>query len=199
MLYYRAWREADRVYTVYSETAGKQIVRGHGVRKLQSKLAGSLEPFAEIDLYLIAARQRPKIGGAVIRHRFKHITAQQQSWQAAHWCTQLVGDLTPEGAADTVLYQLLYEILAWIDQTGAHRTVLCSFACKVIRVLGYDLAAQTNQSEVIKIIQWLTSTPYQSVQKLRLTNSQWQGIVASMQRWLIQHGPAHVQANILLV
>ena len=184
VLKYEPWRDYDRVYTIYTEQQGKQLVRAVGVRKSKAKLAGVLEPFAELDLWLIPARHFTKIGGAVLVHRFRHLVKTLEHIQTAWYCCHLIDRLTKDNDRDQALYQLLYTTLHWFDQQSPQQLVTLSFACKTIRLLGYDLTQVAQQPDLAKIIRWLQQQPYHEVQKLRLTAPQWAQLLSVVQLWL---------------
>lgn len=199
VLTYTPYSETDRLYTIYTERFGKQVMRAHGSRKITSKLAGSLEPFAEIDVYMIQARSLNKIGGAVVLHRFKTITQHTDRMNAAHFVVDLIDRLTREDARDTTLYALLYSTLTWIDHHPSQRTVLYSFAVKVAQMLGDDLSHHTQHEEIQKILRWLTTAEFSEVQKLRMSQTQWQAIHSVIHAWLFDQTSQHIHTQNFLV
>ena len=50
------YSEADRILTIYTEKLGKIRVNAKGIRKIKSKLAGSLEPFCLTDFVIAEGR-----------------------------------------------------------------------------------------------------------------------------------------------
>lgn len=196
------WREADRLYTLYTERAGKQLVHAPGANKLQSKLAGALQPFAEIEAFIIQGRTWPKIGGTEVVKRFKnlqpnsidHLSAIHSAW----FCCELVERLTQPNQPDAALYQLLYSILIWLDVEAPHRTVLYSFVIKMIHILGYQ-AEETITGDNHKIITWLQQASFAEAQRLRLTNEQWQAVWRILHIWLYEQGIEHIHSEPFLV
>ena len=200
VLFHRPFRERDRLYTVYTERFGKQVLRAHGTRKITSKLAGSLEPFAEIDLFMIQARVFPKIGGAVVRHRFTTLREDTAKLNAAMFVADITSQSHRDGVADPKFYTLLYSTLTWIDtHDSVHKAVLFSFAVKASRLLGYDLAAQATQPEVSKVLQWMSHATYSEVQKLRMDQLQWNGVVHGVRSWIFDNTSSHVHTDRFLV
>jgi DNA repair protein RecO (recombination protein O) len=51
------WRDAARLYTVYTREAGKLLAIGRGTRKALSKLGAHLEPYTLVDLHLARGRR----------------------------------------------------------------------------------------------------------------------------------------------
>ncbi len=199
VLGYIPWKEADRLYTVYTEGYGKQRLRAHGTQKIKSKLAGSLEPFAEIDMYLIQGKQMNKIGGAVVTQRFERMHTELEAQNGAWYCAELVTQLTEEGSKDQALYTLLYTALTWIDHHGAQRMALSSFAIKLVRLLGYDLAEEIIKTDISKIARWLEQESFDEVQKLRLSLQQWRQLQEAINNWYYQQLSRHIQTAKFLV
>lgn len=199
VLQYSPWQEYDRLYTLYTERFGKVRLRAHGVQKIQSKLAGSLEPFAEIDLFFIQAKNLNKIGGAVVTQRFSNKMKLLPSQHAAWYCVEVINKLTEEEEVDPVLYELLYSILTWIDHHGAQQAVIRAFALKVIRHLGYDVSSETEDEDVRKCIRWCYTQPFSEIQKLRFTEIQWKSFLQAIHTWFYSHGNYHIQAEKFLV
>lgn len=206
VLRYRPWREADRLYTVYTETHGKLTLRAHGVRRPHSKLAGALEPFAEIDLYVIPARTFHKIGGAVVQKRFTNLRTDITRYAAAIYCMEVVDRLTHEHASDPALYALLATTYQWLDRNTPSRIVVYSFVVKLIHFLGYDLAATVSgvpspseRENVQKLIQWLDREPNEKIQKLRFSKEQWRMFTAMLQQWLREELRSDIQSERFLV
>lgn len=74
--------EADRILTVFTERLGKVKVLAKGVRKISSKLAGSLEPFNILELELHAGKTFYAITSAVIAECFdcdRHLSFSNQA------------------------------------------------------------------------------------------------------------------------
>ena len=174
-------------------------MRAVGVRKVTSKLAGSLEPFAEIEAYLIQAKGAPKIGGAVVQHRFQQLSRSSAAIQAGWFVSRFVNSITRSDVPDPDLYQLIYSTLTWLDTKTIVKTILCSFAFKCIRLQGYEPMQLAPNPAVAKVVSWLVDQSYSEVQKLRLSDDIWRGLIITMQAWFDDHTTTHVQLETLLV
>ena len=67
------FKEYDKLLTVYSEKKGKMEVVAIGARRIQSKLAGHLEPFALIDLIITPGKYRDRVTGSAILKNFDNL------------------------------------------------------------------------------------------------------------------------------
>ncbi len=199
VLYYEPWRDVDRSYVLYTEQFGKVRAKAIGIRRSKAKLAGVLEPFAEVELYLIASRYQYKIGGAVVQQRFTAISQELARYNAALYCVEVFHRLTKEAVPDTALYLLLYSTLTWLDRAPYSRLVVLSFVVKLVQQLGYDLLHTVQRPEDVKVLRWLASAPYQEVQKLRLDATTWQALYQGVHLWLYEYLGDDVQSEQFLV
>lgn len=199
VLHYRPWRDHDRLYTVYTELLGKQTLRAHGIRRPRAKLAGALEPFAEIDLYGIPAKHYAKVGGAVVAQRFTQLKTALDRFNAALYCTELLSRLTKDNVPDHALYQLLYATLVWLDQQPPSRLITTGYTVKLIHTLGFSGIMPALDDSTVKIIRWLTDQPYSAIQKLRLSNAEWQNLQTTVHTWLYEYLEDDVQSERFLV
>lgn len=200
VLRYRPWRDWDRLYTVYTEAYGKLLLRAHGVRRPRAKLAGSLEPFAEIDLYCIRGRYFHKIGGAVVRQRFSQLCNDIARYTAATYCCEVLDRLTRDHSADPKMYQLFYTTLVWLEHQPPSRLIVYGFVVKMVNLLGYDLATMVpTQPNLQKLMRWLERQPYSEIQKLRFQEQQWQQFTAAIRLWLYEYLSDDVQSERFLV
>jgi DNA repair protein RecO (recombination protein O) len=65
--------ETDRLYTIYTESAGKLQFVGKGVRKPEAKLAGQLETLMQGMIIVVKGRGAGKIAGAVAEKNYAHV------------------------------------------------------------------------------------------------------------------------------
>jgi DNA repair protein RecO (recombination protein O) len=203
VLHYQPWRDFDRLYTVYTEQLGKQTLRAHGVRRPRAKLAGALEPFAEIDLYGIPAKYFSKVGGAVVTQRFGALTKTLARLNAALYCCDVLARLTKDNVPDQAIYQLVYSTLVWLNRQPPSRLITTSYTLKLIELLGFGGAVlatlRGDQVVAAKIIRWMTEQPFHDIQKLRLSDPDWQNLQSALQQWLYEYLGDDVQSAKFLV
>lgn len=198
VLGYRPFKDNDRIYSVYTEEFGKQNMRAVGIRKLSAKLAGSLEPFAEIDLYMISAKQWPKIGGAVVSHRFKTLSADLSKNNAAWFVCDVLDRTTRENMRDDEVYRLLFSTLTWLDHHPSQRTILYSYVVKLSAMLGYRINNDLPEDQA-RVIRWLQEQDYEHIQRLRFEQEQWSNLLNTVRTWLFDVSGNHVQTERFLV
>lgn len=105
------WREYDRLFTFYSRDFGKIRAVARGVKKIKSKLAGHLQEFALIDLFIANGRNIDQVGGALINKNFNEIRSSLYSVNTVLSGFELVDQLVKEHQKDEEIYNLLSEFL----------------------------------------------------------------------------------------
>ena len=88
--------EADRILTIYTLHHGKIRAMAKGVRKLQSRKAGSLELFNHATLFLIKGKNLDLITEAQVINLFKSWRKNLIKVGIAYYLCELVDKLTPD-------------------------------------------------------------------------------------------------------
>ena len=139
--------EADRVYTILTMEAGKVRVLGKGVRKLNAKLAGFLEPLTQAEIFVSRGRGLGQISGSIIENSFSAIRSNWELSKDVFAVFKLADKLIPEQQPDEKVFQLLASYLETLEKmTGEkmEKTALLrlGFLFKFTHQLGYGLAAE---------------------------------------------------------
>jgi DNA repair protein RecO (recombination protein O) len=139
--------EADRVYTIFTLEAGKIRVLGRGVRKINAKLAGFLEPITFAEIFVSRGKGLGQISGSLIENNFPVIRSNLELSQNVFAVFKLVDKLIPEQQKDEKVFQLLLNFLETLEKiTGEKisKSVLLQwgFFFKFMHQLGYGLAAE---------------------------------------------------------
>ncbi len=110
----RPLMEHDRRLTVWTREAGKLEPVAKGTLKLESKLAGSLEPLTEVRLSLTRGRTDRVISSSIIQS-WSGLRNDLRALAAASFAAQAVSRLTHVGLPDPVLFNLLLDCLASLN------------------------------------------------------------------------------------
>ena len=106
--------EADRVLTLITPTGGKLKAIAKGVRRPTSRLGGTLEPFAELNLVLARGRTFDVVTEVRVGHAWLHLRDSLESAATAWYLAELADRSLEERHAAEPLYLLLrraYELL----------------------------------------------------------------------------------------
>lgn len=134
------WREYDRLFTFYTRDFGKIKAVAKGVKKIKSKLAGHLQEFALIDLFIANGRNIDQVGGALINKNFSTIRSNLYSVNTILSAFELVDQLVKEHQKDLGIYYLLNEFLEIFNSRINKKnlkSLLPIFNLKFLSQLGY--------------------------------------------------------------
>lgn len=108
----QAYREDDSLVTVYTPDLGKLNLVARGTKKLQSKLAGHIEPLTLADIMIIPGRGFDYIGSAVSREIYLGIREDLNKLYYAGQVVRIFNRLVKEGDVETRLFFLLAD---WLE------------------------------------------------------------------------------------
>lgn len=139
--------EADRVYTILTMEAGKVRVLGKGVRKINAKLAGFLEPLTQAEIFVSRGKGLGQISGSLIENNFPAIRSHWELSKDVFAVFKLVDKLAPEQQSDKKAFQLLLSYLETLEKLSEEKmekiTILkLGFLFKFMHQLGYGLEVE---------------------------------------------------------
>lgn len=103
--------ETDRMYTLYTESAGKLMLVAKGVRKPEAKLAGQLETLMQGLVIVVKGRGAGKIAGAVAEKSFIHLRNDLDILKRVMEAVSIFERLVGWEQEDQELFQLLFKYL----------------------------------------------------------------------------------------
>lgn len=107
--------ETDRLYTLYTETAGKVSLVAKGVRKSEAKLAGQLETMMQGLVIVVKGRGAGRIAGAVAEKNFLYLRTDGDILKRVLEAVGIFERLVEWDEPDQELFQLLGNYLALAD------------------------------------------------------------------------------------
>jgi len=128
--------EADRVLTLLTPQEGRIKAIAKGVRRPKSRLGGSLEPFAELDLVLAHGRTFDVVTQASVRHAWLALRDRLESTATAWYLSELVERSTVERAPAPRLYELLVRGFELLDHGLPPARVARWFEFRLLDELG---------------------------------------------------------------
>lgn len=138
--------ESDRIYTIFTMEAGKIRVLGKGVRKINAKLAGFLEPLTQAEIFISRGKGLGQISGSIIENSFLNIRSNWELAKNVFAVFKLADKLIPEQQKDEKIFQLLLNFLETLEKLSGEKTdkivlLRLGFLFKFSHQLGYGLAA----------------------------------------------------------
>ncbi len=107
--------ETDRLYTLYTESAGKLQLVAKGVRKPEAKLAGQLETLMQGLVIVVKGRGAGKIAGAVAEKSYLHVRHDLDTLKRVLEATSIFERLVGWEEKDLVLFELLSKYLEIVN------------------------------------------------------------------------------------
>lgn len=109
------YREYDSLVTIYTPDYGKLILVARGLKKLQSKLAGHLEPLTLADIMIISGKGRDYVGAALGREIYSGLRGDLNKLYYAGQAVKIFSQLVRDSQADPRLFFLLTDWLAVLN------------------------------------------------------------------------------------
>lgn len=132
-------KEADRIIEIYSDDLGKVRAVARGVRRIQSRMAGHLEPFTYVELMFAQGRgDLPTITGAKALEHYGSIRHDLKRMSVASYLSELIGRLTPDNQASRRFPELLKAALTALDNGHDPKLVTGYFEWQAITVAGWE-------------------------------------------------------------
>jgi DNA repair protein RecO (recombination protein O) len=129
--------EADRVIRFLTPYHGKISAVAKGVRRIKSRLAGHLEPFAETSLMLATGKNLDIVTSARLIWYPHNLTSSISRLNLAFMTTLAVDRLTESGQSQPKLYELLRATLHDIDSDASGSLMQLWFKLNLLNTLGY--------------------------------------------------------------
>lgn len=131
------WGEADRLLTLYSREHGKLRAIAKGVRKIQSRKAGHLEPFTRATIMLAKGHDLWIVTQAEAIDLYQPIREELQKMGQAAYVVELLDRFTYEEGQNWQLYKLLTETLERLSTGEDDFISIRYYEMRLLELLGY--------------------------------------------------------------
>ncbi|MBM3205899.1 DNA repair protein RecO [Candidatus Shapirobacteria bacterium] len=138
--------EADRILTIFTKHYGKIRVMAKGVRKLQSRKAGSLELFNHATIFLVKGKNLDLVTEAQVVNLFKSWRRDLIKVGLAYYFCELVDKLTPDNQPQTAVFNLLKEALDKIN-SETPSILVRNFEEQLLDELGFGIPQFLKQTK----------------------------------------------------
>jgi DNA repair protein RecO (recombination protein O) len=128
--------EADRIITLLTPEDGKIRAIAKGVRRPRSRIGGSVEPFAELDLVLARGRNLDVITQVGVAHAWLRLRDRLESTAMAWYLGELADRAVEERAGAHPIYGLLRRACQLLDDGMSPGRVARWFEVGLADVLG---------------------------------------------------------------
>ncbi len=128
--------ETDRILTILTERFGKIKAIAKGVRKVKSKMAGSLEPFLLVDLQLCEGKSFFIVTGSEIRAEFEKIHNDLKKTSKAYYLAELLDKFMQENQKSEKIFEIFVRALNSINK-DYNDFLLRIFELRIIEASGF--------------------------------------------------------------
>mgnify|MGYP003882763495 CR=1 FL=1 len=122
--------------TLFSQEYGKITAIAYGARRPKSRVAGTLQPFAVVDVELARAKGLPKIKQCVIIQSFRKLRADLAYMAYASLIAELVAILCPEQQPEPEVYDLVLAAFNLLQQRNP-RVVTLACIWQLLALTGF--------------------------------------------------------------
>ena len=130
--------ETDRLITLYTQDYGKLRTFAKGIRKINSKLAGYLEPLNQVSILIAQGRNLPIITEADIIEGFYTPSTNFEAIVSGSYIADCLDAFTLEGVENLPLYDLGCSELKQIQTVQNQETQLRFFELQLLMISGYQ-------------------------------------------------------------
>ncbi len=129
--------EADRVFSVFTKEFGRLEIFGKGIRKIASKLKGSMELFRLAELEFVQGKHKKTLTDAVSRQHFGNIFSSPEKTEIARGMTELLDGFIKGEQKDEYVLGLVIDTFTKLDTYPARKLIYYYFFWNFISLLGY--------------------------------------------------------------
>jgi len=130
------YSEADRILTILTDRFGKIKAIAKGVRKIKSRMAGSLEPYMLVNLQLHEGKTFYIVTGAEIIEEYKNIHSEIKKTAQAYFVGELVDKFLEEHQRAETIFEISQQILSAIENDEKD-LVISAYQLKIVEAAGF--------------------------------------------------------------
>lgn len=134
--------EADQLFTVYTKDFGKIEVLGRAIRKIKSKLRGSMQLFCLSEIEFIQGRAYKTLTDAILISSFSNIKNGLEKIKTAEQILEVLNNLIRGQEPDEEIWKLLNETFEKLNSytlnPKTYTLIYYYFFWNLVSVLGYQ-------------------------------------------------------------
>ncbi|MBI2620716.1 DNA repair protein RecO [candidate division WWE3 bacterium] len=136
------YRDADKIYTLYTKNDGKISAMARGVRKISSRRGGNLDTFNHVAVNVSeSARRFNVVTEAKVINSFKNLKRILSRAVYAYYVAELVHKFFEYQEQDSRVFNLLVSALGELDELDAYPiAVVNKFEVGLMRAAGYQMS-----------------------------------------------------------
>ena len=128
--------EADRLAVFFSREHGKISAAAYGARRPRSRLAGTVQSFAQVSVSLMPGRNLDTISQCEVKRSFRELREDFTLMTYASFLTELVSELWPDRSPEPSAYDVLSGALSLLSERNP-RLVSLAGAWQLLALAGF--------------------------------------------------------------
>lgn len=137
------WREADQLFTIFTEDFGKLKILGRSIRKIKSKLRSGIGSFYLSEVEFIQGKAYKTLTGVVLINKFENIRSDLVKLKVASRITDCLDGLVNGQEQDAKIWNLLTETFNGLNNCLSSATyyslLYYYFLWNLFSTLGYQI------------------------------------------------------------
>jgi len=131
-------READQVFSIYTQDFGKLKILGKAIRKIKSKLRAGAELFYLSEIEFIQGKTYKTLTDAIVIDKFKNTRRDLERLKIAYQITETADNLISGQEKDEKIFNLLNEVFSILNNCKL-KIVYYYFLWNLLSILGYQI------------------------------------------------------------
>lgn len=128
--------EADRMVVLFSREHGKISAAAYGARRSRSRLAGTVQSFAQVEVSFIPGRSLETIAQCEVKRSFRELREDITLMTYSSFLTELVSELWPDRSPEPSAYDVLIGALSLLSKRNP-RLVSLAGAWQLLALAGF--------------------------------------------------------------
>ena len=131
-------READQVFSIYTQDFGKLKILGKAIRKIKSKLRAGAELFYLSEIEFIQGKTYKTLTDAIVIDKFKNTRRDLEKSKIVYQITETADNLISGQEKDEKIFNLLNEVFSILNNCKL-KIVYYYFLWNLLSILGYQI------------------------------------------------------------
>lgn len=131
-------READQVFSIYTQDFGKLKILGKAIRKIKSKLRAGAELFYLSEIEFIQGKTYKTLTDAIVIDKFKNTRSDLERSKIVYQIAETADNLISGQEKDEKIFNLLNEVFSILNNCKL-KIVYYYFLWNLLSILGYQI------------------------------------------------------------
>ena len=147
------YKDTDRLCLLFCELAGVLLVRAHGIRKINSRRAGSLDTLNLVKVSITHKEDFYTLSEVTVLNSYQYIKKSYLKATYGYYLAELIAKSLTEKNPEPEIFSLLIKTLERMDKNTNGVTIFVnSFEVQLLKILGYKIPGNIFASDKCKLV-----------------------------------------------